>query len=433
MNAGRVSMLGPICVGLFAVFVLCLLTGFWGATAQLSGAVIAGGVIEVETKKHEVEHPEGGVIDAIYVREGDWVDLGDPLFQLNGRDLIAEYQVLAQRYFDLLARASRLQGESLNKTEIDWADFDIASAGFSGLDAAAIKRDQSEYHTIRLQNQRSEQSQLQQQSAQLAEQMKGLLAYKDALEIQAALVQSELGKLSILIRNGLATQAEEAPLRREEAQLAGEIGKVFAQIGEILARQAELSVVRTRMQTSRQEQAISDLKHANMEMAEIWPRLKRLEDRIDRLTLLSPSEGFVFASQVVAPQSVIAAGAPAMFIVPTKQPLVISAKVGARDIEHIVVGQAARIKMTGLNHRITPELGGEVTIISADILSDEQSGDAYYQVYLALTDDAADDLSEGVLKPGMPVEVFFPTSPRTPLSYLVQPMSDYFKRAWRES
>jgi HlyD family secretion protein len=122
-----------------------------------------------------------------------------------------------------------------------------------------------------------------------------------------------------------------------------------------------------------------------------------------------------------------------LYVVPQDRPLLVAARVPVTHIDEVHPGQDVHLVFSALPSRTTPDLHGQVTLVSADTLADERSGASYYRIEIAI--DAADVQKRvgAEIVPGMPVEAFIRTADRTPLSYLLKPFTDYFRMAFRES
>ena len=128
----------------------------------------------------------------------------------------------------------------------------------------------------------------------------------------------------------------------------------------------------------------------------------------------------------------ITAGDPVMLIVPEADSLLVEAKVEPRDIDQVQIGQPVVLHFSAFNTRTTPELNGTVVRVGADTSTDQRTGQNYYLVRISKTKDEIERLGDVKLTPGMPVEAFIQTGERTMLTYLVKPLHDQLKRAFRE-
>jgi HlyD family secretion protein len=148
--------------------------------------------------------------------------------------------------------------------------------------------------------------------------------------------------------------------------------------------------------------------------------------------LRAPQDGIVHQLSVHTVGGVIKEGEPIMLIVPAHDSLAVEVKVQPQDIDQLHLGQTAILRFTAFNQRVTPELNGEVSRISADISKDEKSGQNFYTVRVQVPDDELTRLDKVKLVPGMPVEAFIQTTPRTMMSYLMRPMADQLRRSFRD-
>ncbi len=188
------------------------------------------------------------------------------------------------------------------------------------------------------------------------------------------------------------------------------------------------------MATQQREEAISqlrDLRYNELTQAETR---RALIEQLQRLDITAPVSGIVYGLQVQTPRSVIRPADPVLYLVPQDRPLVIAAQVPPTDIDQIFVGQDVTLRFSALDQRETPELFGKVSPVPADSFQDQNSGISYYRAEIELNESELARLPEGaILLPGMPVESFIRTRDRSPIGYLLKPLTDYFVKAFRES
>ena len=199
--------------------------------------------------------------------------------------------------------------------------------------------------------------------------------------------------------------------------------------GQIAALEIEL----LRLVTSRQENAITELRDIQFNELELTEQHRTLLERMSRLDVRAPVGGIVYGSSVFAEKAVVQSAEPLMYVIPQDQPLIISTRVEAIHVDQVHMGQEATLKFSAFNQRTTPELNGSVISVSADVFEDENTGMSYYRVDVEPLDEELAKLDELEILPGMPVEAFIKTDDRTPLSYLTKPLTDYFGRALRGS
>jgi HlyD family type I secretion membrane fusion protein len=423
---------GPLLTGLLALVVLLGVIGVWSVRTTLSGAVVASGMVVVESNRQVVQHPEGGVVGEIAARDGDVVEVGQTLIRFDDTLLRSELAILDTQLIELQARKARLEAEAQGDEAIV---FPAALLGLAEVNAEATAqvRGQEDLFTARSQTLGQEAQQLDEQIRQIENQIEGTQAQLTALGTQEELIVGELEDQESLFDRGLVPVGRVIELRREAARLAGEIGKLTSDVAQLRGRIAGIEIEKLRLGASRREEAIVTLRDVQFREIELTERRLGLQERLSRLEVRSPVSGVVYGQQVFAVQSVVQAGAPIMYIIPQDRPLLVEARVPSVHVDEISLGQEAVLRFTALDMRRTPEVTGIVTGISADVIVDERTGVNFYEVQLILREEDIAKLDGQVLLPGMPVEAFIRTQDRTPISYLTKPLTDYFSRAFRES
>lgn len=402
-------------LGLVALAVLVPGFGLWAALTPLAGAIVAQGRVEVEDARQVVQHPDGGVVAAILVSEGDAVRAGQVLIRLDGAALASELAIVSGRLQDLAAQAARLQAERDGVTAPDFPP---------GPAAAAERR----LFQARLDTLHENRAQLARRIDQARAQGEGIAAQRVAVALQAGLIDRELAIQRELQARGLAASATLLALEREAARLDGQSGELAAALARAEGLAVEIEIQSSTLETLRREEAAAGLRAIGPEIMELTERRRALLGRIDRLELRAPVPGIVLGLQLTTPGAVLRPAEPALHIVPQDRPLVVTARIPPIHIDEVHPGQPADLVPTALAGRDRPRLAGRVVLVSADALSDPQTGAAYY-----LAEVAPDPGSALPLRPGMPVEVYLQTGSRTPLGYLVAPFAAYFHRALRES
>lgn len=433
MNKPAWSARWPMMIGALAVLILVGGFGTWAVRTSIAGAIVSGGRIEVDRNRQVVQHPDGGVVDEILVDEGDTVALGDTLIRLNSDLLKSEMIIVEGQLYELMARRGRLEAERDELTDITF-DPELQEVAASRPEVADLVAGQVRLFAARTESTEREIEQLQKQREQMEKQIEGIEAQQASLAQQLDLIESELENQQSLLDKGLAQASRVLNLRREQANLNGTIGELTASEARAEARITEIDIEIIQMSSVRREAAISrlrDLRYRELELAE---QRRSLKERMTRLDITAPVSGVVYGLQVHTPRSVIRSADPVLFLVPQDRPLVIAARVDPSHIDQLHMGQDVILRFSAFDQRQTPELFGKVVQISADAFEDETRSVSYYRAEITLNDGEAERLPEGtVLIPGMPVEAFIRTEDRSPIAYLVKPLSDYFTKAFRES
>jgi len=423
----------PVLIGLLALLVLVGGFGSWAVLTQISGAIIASGQIEVDRNRQIVQHPDGGVVTAILVVEGDRVDAGQILVRLDPTLLQSDLTTVESQMFELMARRARLAAERDEVAEIRF-DAELLDVATRQPEVAELVDGQRRLFEARISSNTQQIEQLRLRRQQIASQIGGILSQQEALTTQLVLIGQELAGQQTLLDRGLAQASRVLALQREDARLKGTVGELTAGAAEAQERITEIELEILRLASTRREEAISQTRDMQVNELELAERRRSLKERLSRLDIRAPVGGIVYGMTVFAERSVIRPADPVLFIIPQDRPLVIASRIEAIHIDQVYLGQEVVLRFSAFDARTTPELFGDVTQISADVFVDEASQVSFYRVELQLRADEIDKLPVNLaLIPGMPVEAFLRTEDRTPIAYLLRPFTDYFSKAFRES
>lgn len=413
--------------GFIALGLLVGLLGVWGTQTRIAGAVIAPGLIKVESNRQVIQHADGGIVGAIYARNGDTVEVGQVLLRLDDTDVRSELAIIEQQLLEVTARIARLKAERDGAPE-----FQVDLTGLEHLssdDVISGQRRLFEAHRTSLDN---ELAQTQEQIIQTQEQVIGVDAQIEAIDVQIELLSQEITANERLDEQGLLIRSKLLEQQRNRARLQGERGRLIALRGQHLSAIAALELGKIRLETTLREKAITELRDLESDRAELLEKQGVALRKLARMEITAPVGGIVYGSQVFALQSVVEKAKAIMYIVPQDQALVVSARVQAPDVDQIVAGQEVSLRFTALDQRFTPEIFGVLNTVSADSFLDETTGKAYYEAEISPLETELAKLGEQSLVPGMPVDAYIRTAERSPLSYLTKPLADYFYRAFRE-
>ena len=425
-----VSIHRHIVVGCAVVGFLAIGLGGWASTAEISGALIAQGSLVVDSNVKKVQHPTGGVVGEVRVREGDHVKAGDILVRLDETVTRANLAIVTKGLTELYARRARLAAER-DGAESVAVPKELADR-IDDPDVQEALSSERKLFELRRKSRTGQKEQLQQRIKQLDEQIAGLTAQQDAKSKEMALIEQELQGVRDLWAKNLVQINRLTSLEREAARLQGERGQLIA-----AAAEAKGKIVETQLQIIQVDQELSsdvakELRETDSKVGEYVERKVTAEDQLKRTDLRAPQDGVVFQSTVNTVGGVITAGEPVMLIVPAADNLLVEAKVDPKDIDQVQFGQPVVLRFSAFNMRTTPEVNGTVVRIAADTTTDQRTGQSYYLVRISMTADQIKELGDVKLSPGMPVEAFIQTGDRTMISYLVKPLRDQLMRSFRE-
>jgi HlyD family secretion protein len=423
----------PVMLGFLGIAVLFGGFGTWAATSNIAGAIIASGRIEVDRNRQVVQHDTGGTIAEIHVDEGDLVKAGDLLRELDPAQARSDLVLIEGQLFELMARRGRLEAQRDTAEAITFPAA-LVEAGEGNADAQELMEGQRNLFEARRDSIAREVEQLAKQRNQIDDQITGIRAQETSLAAQLALIEPQLVSQKKLLSDGLAQASSVLRLEQEKAQLTGEIGRLIAARAQAAGRITEIEIIELKVGTSGREEAITELRETRFRELSLIEQRRALLAQIDRLDIRAPVSGIVYSMQVTTPRSVIRPADPLMYLIPQDRPLVIAAQVLPTNVDEISVGQEVNQRLSSLDQRTTPELKGRVVLISADALDDTTTGASYFGVEISLSADEVERLPQGTqLLPGMPVDAFIKTGDRSPLAYLLKPLTDYFVKSWRES
>jgi HlyD family secretion protein len=426
----RASIRRHVIFGCVVVAVLSVGVGGWAATAEIAGALIAQGSLVVDSNVKKVQHPTGGVVGEVRARDGDRVKAGDILVRLDETVTGANLAIITKGLTELYARKARLGAER------DGADSVPAPKQLADKtndpDVQEALGSERKLFELRRKARLGQKDQLQQRIKQLQEQITGLTAQQAAKTKEMEIIGQELQGVRDLWAKNLVQINRLTSLQREEARLQGEHGQLIA-----TAAEAKGKIVETQLQILQVDQEFAsdvakELRDADSKIGEYVERKVTAEDQLKRTDLRAPQDGVVFQSTANTVGGVITAGDPVMLIVPETDTLLVEAKVEPKDIDQVQFGQPVVLRFSAFNMRTTPETNGTVVRVGADTSTDQRTGQSYYLVRISMTSEEIAKLGEVKLTPGMPVEAFIQTGNRTMLSYLVKPLHDQLKRAFRE-
>ncbi|MEL6336668.1 MAG: HlyD family type I secretion periplasmic adaptor subunit [Pseudomonadota bacterium] len=418
-------------IGLVCVLILAGGFGGWAATATLAGAVVSQGQLRVESQRQVVQHPEGGVVGEIHVREGDVVDAGSVVIELDGTRLRSELAALEGQLFEIIARRGRLQAEQAEQDVILF-DAEVLQVALERQAVQALVDGQRSLFEARRRSTAQEREVYLERKRQVEQQIIGVDAELASLVRQKELAEEELGDVRSLADKGLARMDRVMALEREAARLLGQEGQRIARKAELGGQMAEIDDQLLSLDAGRREEAITELRELGFRELELKERRIQLLDQLSRLAIRAPRSGIIYDMQVHALKSVIRPADPILYVVPNDSGLVVEARVEPQHIDQVYVGQEAVLRLSAFNARTTPEVFGNVLNVSADAFTEQSTGRSFYKVDVTIQPDEFAKLNGLELVAGMPAEVFMQTGDRTPIEYLVQPMTDYINRAWRE-
>jgi HlyD family secretion protein len=419
-----------VVVGAIVVAILVGGVGGWAGTREISGALIAPGSIVVDSNVKKVQHPTGGIVGEVRARDGDRVKAGDIVVRLDDTVTRASLAIVTKGLNELTARKARLEAERDGAEKITYPASLLARA--SDPEVAQVMAGERKLFDLRRTARIGQKAQLRQRIGQLAEEIRGVSAQQGAKAKEIVLIERELAGVQDLYKKNLIQLTRLTQLEREATRLEGESAQLIAQVAQVKGKVSELELQIIQIDQDLSSEVAKEMREIDGKIGEFIERQVTAEDQLRRVDIRAPQDGTVFQSTVHTVGGVISAGADLMLVVPDADNLIVEAKVNPQDIDQMQIQQKAMLRFPAFNQRTTPEIDGRVTRISADIGTDQRTGQTYYTIRIMMPVDEIARLGEVRLVPGMPVEAFVQTGQRTAISYFAKPFLDQLARAFRE-
>jgi HlyD family secretion protein len=312
-------------VGFTAMAVMIGGVGGWAAFMQLSGAVIAPGTVVVESNTKKVQHPTGGIVGEIFVKEGSSVEAGQIVVRLDDTLTKATLGIVRSQLEETTARQSRLLAERDDAAAIVFPDSLTARRGEPTV-AAAMAGEEKLFESRR--NTRTgQQGLLRERIAQTQEEIRGLSAQLEGKEKEIRFIGEELVGVADLFQKNLIPIIRYMQLQRDQARLQGERGQLIADIARARGKIGELELQIIQIDRDFRTDLLRDLRDAQGKIAELKERFTSAEDQLKRIEIRAPQAGTVHQLAVFTVGGVISAGDAIMLIVPHADELVVEAKV----------------------------------------------------------------------------------------------------------
>ncbi len=415
--------------GFIAIALFFGVFGTWAGFAPISSAALAPGIVKVDTNRKTIQHPEGGIIRAINVRDGDVVREGQILMRLDALDADADRDSLRSQLDGLRAREARLAAQR-DRTGIAFPPDLLARRNLPAIADAMngqvrIFEDQAASYL-------SQENVLRRRIDQLISQTRVIEAQSKSLRTQIPSIAEELKGVAALFKSGLALKPRMLGLERQLVAAQGEIAANESRIQGLSEQVRETETQIEGLILARAREVSEELREVQTRRNDVEQQLRKVEARAGRREVAALQDGVVMNMRFFTPGGVVPAGGAILDLVPAQDKLVIEARVQPLDIDVVRPDLTATVRLVAYKQRTTPTLQGRVSRISADVINEERTGASYF---IATIEVEAEELARAQhvkLYPGMPVDVSIVTGERTLIEYLLQPLTDSFSRGLRE-
>lgn len=411
--------------------ILVIGIGGWATFTEISGAVIAPGQLVVESNVKKVQHPTGGVVSELLVKDGDRVEAGDVLVRLDDTQTRTNLDMTRKALDELAARRAREEAERDEDKDIAFPA-ELMGRHRMNPEVATLVEGEGRLFAARRASREGQRAQLWERVAQLNEEIGGLTEQVAGKAREIGLIGEELKGVHDLYAKNLVPLSRVTALERDAARLGGERGQLVASAASAKGKIAETKLQILQVDADMRMEVGKDLAEIRGKWSELVEKRVAAEDQLKRVEMRAPQSGVVYQMTVHTVGGLVFPSEPAMLIVPAADQLVVEVHVQPQDIDNVRLGQRAVLRFAAFNARTTPEIDGVVSRVSADVSTDPKTGQNYYVARIGTAPKELARLGELRLVPGMPVEAHLQLGDRTVLSYLIKPLSDQIAKAWKE-
>lgn len=431
-NRPTTSIRREILAGVAGMVAMVGILGGWAVATSFSGAVIAPGVLVVESSSKKIQSATASLVREVLVDNGDRVEAGDLLVRLDDTVARANLTILSRSVDEFTLRRSRLLAERDGTAALALPPEIVARAATEPELAKLIAAEQRVFE-LRATVRRNKRDQLEKRIEQARQMVRSLEAQSAAKEHERDLLQAEFDTVEGLFRKNLVGLQRVGALNRDTARVAGELAQLNGNRAETVSRIAEFELAILQIDQDLRSEVAGELRDVQGRLAEYEERRNAALDALTKTELRAPQGGIVQQLSVHAAGALVAANEVVMMVVPVQERLFVDAQISPKDVDQIRVGQPVSLHFSAFNPRTTGTVRGEVANVSADRTVDARdSRIAYYTIRIAFDTDADPVARTLRLVPGMPVEAFLETEQRSVVSYFLQPLGEQMNRAFRE-
>jgi HlyD family type I secretion membrane fusion protein len=425
LRTGRVVATGT-------TITLSFILGFlgWAAFAPLDSALVAPGVVVVESHRKTIQHLEGGIVKEILVHDGQQVKAGQTLIVLDDTQARVNLELLQDEADELTAQEVRLNAERDGAAQIVFPPDLLARQSDPKVDEA-IRVEEKTFQ--------SRKDSLDQQIGVLTSRkgenervIAGLKDEQTALETQIALIAQETTSVQLMVNKGLEPVPKLLALQRQAADLTGQRGQLIEKISQVDLNNGENNLQIVNLKSQQLDEVLKDLSEVQGKRFDLMDRIQAARDTLNRVTMTAPVAGEVMNLEVHTKGAVIKPGDTVAEIVPENDQLEVEAHVKPEDADDVYVGMAARVNLSAYKQRRLPMILGTVTGISPDRITDPHTEQSYFNALISVDRAALKPYPEARIIPGMPVEVAMQTGAHTALDYFIEPIRAVLRNGMRE-
>ena len=419
-----------VTAGIITFFSLFVGLGLWAYFASIQGAVIASGSVTVLGKPKTIQHLDGGIVAEILVNNGDIVTAGNVVMRLDDTILKSNLDIYKNRFREAVSRRDRLRAEQAGIGAIEWDDTPFSAINIDSVDE--FKTGQQRIFEARQRTVSGQVSQLQEKIRQFRNQIDGLRALERSKQSQIGILEKELGALQGLYQDGYASENRVLSVERQIQELNGQRYEHIAEIARVENSIAEVRIQIAQIRKEFDQSVLTEMREVELSIKDMEQQIIATQQQLSRIDIKAPISGVVHELSIFTIGGVIAPGGAIMQIIPENEDMEFEVNVEPQNIDQIYIGQDVSLMFSAFNARTTPNVNGTVKFVSLNTTVNEDTGLTFYRVRVGIPPEELARLNGQRLVSGMPVEAFFTTTSRSPLNYLIKPLTDNIKRAGRE-
>lgn len=418
--------------GVSVIIVIFVILGGWMAFAPLSSAAVSIGMVSADLNKKTVQHLEGGIVEEILVKNGDFVQEGQILMRFQNTNAFAQLDIFRNQYMEALIVESRLESQIAELNELKLSE--EAKKLSQTKELENIIATQKQIFELKQKMIKNDELITEQRISQLSKYKEGINSLVQSKATRLKSIEEEIGEWKVLFAEQLVDKLKLRELIREKTLVEGDIANSKAEIAKSEEQASELRSQLLARKKDLQDKIFTELVSVKNEISGLKSKLVAAEDTAQRLIVKAPITGYVVGMDMHTKGGVIAAGKPILDIVPENTKLIVVTRVETKDIDKVHSGLLADIRFSAFDTRHTNVIEGTVVHVSADSLMDQKSGYPYYEAKIELTQKGYEQIKgyNFNLVAGMPAEVMIKIEDRTVLDYMIKPLSDMISRSFNE-
>lgn len=430
-SVARSSKLNPpdrlLILGYAVLGVLFTIIAGWSALVPLAESVVAPGTVSVAAQRRTIAHLEGGAVSALKVDEGDYVDAGQVLLQLDDRDLRSQLTVLEYERFAHQAKLEHLLAEREKRASIAIGSL-LHSSAASNPEYLKILQNEINAHGARIRSFETQSDSFKERIRQGSEQLGLLRQQLDSLERQQVIIQQQSRDADSLLAKGFGTKSRASELRLEGERVLSTRLKLEAEVDSVAGTVRDARLGQDQLIAENSHKIEDSLSQTRRKLSDLDGQIRKTRDRLDSLKIKSTIRGVIVDLQVQSINDVIEPASPILDILPIDSAYLVEVQLPSDKIEGLVEGMKAEVRLRGVTEERAISIPGRVAMVSADIINDPKSQFQYYRVHVSLTENQGIDQSLKIT-PGMPADVIFQKRDRTIFEYFLAPLMDHLSRS----